>query len=83
MTRDLVPPGGGGGHSPYILVGVCRSTSKKGGLRHGYNPKKGGLKHGHESKKGGLRHGHESKKGGLKNWSCKKDNLMVPSHHSD
>ena len=55
---------GGGGHSQYILVGVCRSTSKKGGLRHGHNPRKGGLRHGHESKKGGLRHGHESKKGG-------------------
>ena len=24
--------GGGGGHSQYILVGVCHSTSKKGGL---------------------------------------------------
>ena len=23
--------GGGGGHSQYILVGVCRGTSKKGG----------------------------------------------------
>ena len=80
------PGRGGGGHSQYILVGVCRSTSKKGGIRHGYNPKRGvlgtgttqkrgGLRHGHESKKGGLRHGHESKKGGFKNWSCKKDNL--------
>ena len=38
-----VRPRGGGGHSQYILVGVCRSTSKKGGLRHGYNPKKGVL----------------------------------------
>ena len=68
----------GGVHSQYILVGVCRSTSKTGGgggLRHGHNPKKGGLRQGHESKKGGLRHGHESKKGGLKNWSCKKDKL--------
>ena len=35
--------GGGGGHSQYILVGVCRSTSKKGGLRHGHNPKRGVL----------------------------------------
>ena len=47
------PGGGGGGHSRYILVGVCRSTSKKGGLRHGHNPKKGGLRHGYNPKKGG------------------------------
>ena len=58
---DLPP----GGHSQYILVGVCRGTSKKGGLRHWHNLKMGGPRHGHESKKGG----------GLKNWSCKKDNL--------
>ena len=43
-----IPPG-----SQYILVGVCRSTSKKGGLRHGHNPKKGGARHGHEPKSGG------------------------------
>ena len=54
-----------GGHSRYILVGVCRSTSKKGGLRHGHNPKKGGLRHGYNPKKGGLRHGHEWKRGVL------------------
>ena len=83
----LQPGGGGGGHSQYILVGVCRSTSKKGGLRHGHNPKKGRLRHGHNPKgggvlgtgtsrkMGGLRHGHESKRRGLKNWYCKKDNL--------
>ena len=46
-------------------MGVCRSTSKKGGLRHGHNPKKGGLRHGYNPKKGGLRHGHEWKKGVL------------------
>ena len=57
-------PGGGGGHSQYIRMGLCRGTSKKGGLRYGHNPKKGGLRHGHESKRGGLRHGHESKKKG-------------------
>ena len=39
-----------GGHSQYILVGVCRGTSKKGGLRHGHNPKRGGLRHGHNQK---------------------------------
>ena len=55
--------------------GVCRGTSKKGGLRHGHNAKKGGLRHGQNPKNGGLRHRHQSKKGGLKNWSCKKDNL--------
>ena len=60
---SICGPRGGGGHSRYILVGVCRSTSKKGGLRHGHNPKKGGLRHGYNPKKGGLRHGHESKKG--------------------
>ena len=58
-------------------MGVCCSTSKKGGgLRHRHNPKRGSyarvqpkkglLRHGHESKRGegGLRHGHESKGGG-------------------
>ena len=55
----------GGGHSQYILVGVCHSTSKKGGLRHGNNPKKGVLSTGTTKKRGG----------GLKYWSCKKDNL--------
>ena len=68
-----------GGHSRYILVGVCRSTSKKGGLRHGHNPKKGGLRHGYNPKKGGLRHGHEWKKGvlgtGTSRKRGKKDNL--------
>ena len=72
-------PGGGGGHSRYILVGVCRSTSKKGGLRHGHNPKKGGLRHGYNPKKGGLRHGHEWKKGVLGTGTSRKrgnkDNL--------
>ena len=58
---------GGGGHSQYILVGVCRSTSKKGGLRHGYNPKRGVLGNGHKSKKGGIRHGQKKGGGGLKN----------------
>ena len=68
-----------GGHSRYILVGVCRSTSKKVGLRHGHNPKKGGLRHGYNPKKGGLRHGHEWKKGvlgtGTSRKMGKKDNL--------
>ena len=54
----------GGGHSQYILVGVCRGTSKKGGLRHGTTQKRGVLDT-----------GTTQKKGGLKNWSCKKDNL--------
>ena len=72
LSEVLCPGGGGGGHSQYILVGVCRSTSKKGGLRHGHNPKRGVLGTG-TTQKGGLRYG--SKKGGLKNCSCKKDNL--------
>ena len=60
--------------------GVCRGTSKKGGLRHGHKPKTGGGVLGMgTSKKGGLRHGHESNKGGgvLKRGggSYKKDNL--------
>ena len=66
---------GGGGHSQYILVGVCHSTSKKGGLRHGHNPKRGVLSTGTTQKRGvlgtgttqkggGLKHRHESKKGG-------------------
>ena len=54
----------GGGHSLYILVGACRSTSKKGVLGTGT-----GLK------RGVLRTGTNLKMGGLKNWSCKKGNL--------
>ena len=40
----------------YMLVGVCRGTSKiRGGdLWHGHNPKKGGLRQGHEPKGGGV-----------------------------
>ena len=77
MQHTAAP--GGGGHSRYILAGVCRSTSKKGGLRHGHNPKKGGLRHGYNPKKGGLMHGHEWKKGvlgtGTSRKRGKKDNL--------
>ena len=60
-------PGGGGGHSQYILVGVCRSTSKGGGggLRHGHNPKKGGLRHGYNTKRGVLGTGTSRKRGVL------------------
>ena len=60
-------------------MGVCRGTSKKGGLRHGHNPKKRGVLGTGTSRKrgGGLRHGHESKKGGLKYWSCKKTILVT------
>ena len=36
------PGGGGGGHSQYILVGVCRGTSKRGVLGTGTTPKGGG-----------------------------------------
>ena len=55
--------GGGGGHSQYILVGVCRGTSKRGVLGTGTTPKGGGgLRYGHYPKKGGLRHGHNSEK---------------------
>ena len=52
-------PGGGGGHSQCILVGVCRDTSKKGGIRHGHEAKKGGLKlgMGTSRKRGVLRTG--------------------------
>ena len=42
-------------------MGVCRSTSKKGGIRHGHNPKKGGVLVTGTTQKGGLRHGHESR----------------------
>ena len=58
-------PGGGGGHSPYILVGVCRSTSKKGGLRHRHNPKRGVLGTGQARKKGVLGTGQVKKGGSL------------------
>ena len=36
-------PGGGGGYSGHILVGVCPGTPKKGGLRCGHTPKRGVL----------------------------------------
>ena len=58
-------------------MGVCRGTSKKGGLRHGHSPKKGGLRHGHESKKGGLRHGHESTKRGVLRTGLVKKSILV------
>ena len=60
---DILAPGspGGGGHSHYILVGVCRGTSKKGGLRHWHNPKRGVLGMG-KPKRGVLGKRHESKK---------------------
>ena len=63
---DILAPGspGGGGHSHYILVGVCRGTSKKGGLRHGHNPKKGGLRHGQNQKGGGVLGTGTSRKNG-------------------
>ena len=43
-------PGGGGGYSGYILVGVSPGTPKKGG---GSWVKRGGLRCGHSPKKGG------------------------------
>ena len=64
-----------GGHSQYILVGVCHRTSKRGGLRHIHNPKKGSLRHGHESKKGVLGMGTSRKRGILRTGLAKKDNL--------
>ena len=76
VAKHSLTPRGGGGHSWYILVGVCRSTSKKGGLRHGHNPKKGGLRHGYNPKKGGLRHGHESKKGVLGTGTSRKRGVL-------
>ena len=77
IKQYMYPGGGGGGHSQNILVGVCRSTSKKGGgvLGTGTIQKEGVLGTGTTHKRGGLRHGNESKKGGFKNSSCKKDNL--------
>ena len=70
-------PGGGGGYSGYILVGVfpgtpkkggsyVRAQPKKGGLRCGHSPKRGVLGAGTAPKKGGLRCGHNQKKGGLR-----------------
>ena len=59
-------PLGGGGHSQYILVEVCRSTSKKGGLRHGHNPQKGGLRHGYNPNRGVLGTGTSRKRGVLR-----------------
>ena len=43
-------------------MGACRSTPKKGGLRHGHNPKKGGLRHGYNTKKGVLGTGTSRKR---------------------
>ena len=70
------PPPPGGGDSQYILVGVCRSTSKKGGLRHGHTQKKEGLRHGYNPKKGDLKHGHESKKGVLGTDTSRKKGVL-------
>ena len=56
------PGGGGGALSIYILVGVCRGTSKKGGLRHGHNPKRGVLGMGTTQKRGVLGTGTSQKK---------------------
>ena len=58
-------------------MGVCRSTSKKGGLRHGYNPKKGGLRHGHEWKNGVLGTGMSRKRGVLRTGLVKKTILVT------
>ena len=67
-----------GGHSQYILVGVCRSTSKKGGLRHGHNPKRGGgLRHGYNPKKGVLGTGTSRKRGFLRAGLVKKTILVT------
>ena len=71
-------------------MGVCRGTSKKGGLRHGHNPKRGVLGTGKTKKRGGgLRHGHESKKGGLRyglapggDEIARVDDFDMPEHHS-
>ena len=62
----ILPRGGGGGYSGYILVGVCPGTPKKGGLRCGHSPKRGVLGAGTAKKKGGLRCGRNQKKGGLR-----------------
>ena len=90
-VRFVWQPENPGGHSQYILVGVCRGTSKKGGLRHGHNPKRGVLGTGTTQKRGVLGTGTSQKRGvlgtgksrkkrgggGLMNWSCKKTILVT------
>ena len=70
-------PGGGGGHSQCILVGVCRSTSKKGGHRHGHNPKKGVLGTAQPKKRGVLGTGTSRKRGVLRTGIVKKTILVT------
>ena len=69
-------PGEGGGHSQYILVGVCRSTSKNGGLRHGHNQKKGGLRHGTTQNRGVLGTGTSRKRGVLGTGTSRKRGVL-------
>ena len=66
-NANIRSPGGGGGHYQYILVGVCRSTSKKGGrsLRHGQNLKRGVLGTGTTQKRGGVLGTGTSRKRGV------------------
>ena len=70
----------GGGHSEYILVGVCLAHTN-GGPRCGNIPKKGVLGAGTPPKKGGLRNVHSPKREVLRNWSCTKGGSWELSYH--
>ena len=56
LLYHLAPGGRGGGHSQYILVGVCRGTLKRGVLGTGRTPKRWVLGTG-TTQKWGLRQG--------------------------
>ena len=56
--------GGGGGHSRYIQVGVCRGTSKRGILGTGTTPKRGDLGTDTTPKRGVLGTGMSRRGGG-------------------
>ena len=72
-----VGQGPGGGDSQYILVGVCRGTSKKGGLRHGHNKKGGGvLGTGTTQKRGVLVMGTSPKRGVLGTGEARKRGVL-------
>ena len=57
-------------------MGVCRSTSKKGGLRHGHNPKRGVLGTGTTQKRGVLGTGTSGKKGVLGTGTSRKRGVL-------
>ena len=76
-SSNRLNPGGGGGHSQYILVGVCRSTSKRGALGTGTTQKRGVLGTDTTPKRGVLGTGMSRKRGVLGTDLVKKTILVT------